>query len=100
MDGGEGGEGGDGGGEGGGGEGGELDLQMHGLSGEHEPVLATPRTLRKREWYQTQPGGQDEYVLDVKSPAVLSDRSSAAAAASHSLLVEMRAPPQEPLSIM
>eukprot|EP00964_Phaeocystis_antarctica_P005684 scaffold3105_cov49-Phaeocystis_antarctica.AAC.1 len=34
------------------------------------------------------------------SDAVVSDRPSAVAAASHSLLVEMKAPPQDPLSIM
>ena len=46
------------------------------------------------------PGGSYELVLDVRSIAVVSDRPSAEAAASHSLLLEMRAPPQEPLSIM
>ena len=39
-------------------------------------------------------------MLDVWSLAVLSDRSSAVAAASHSLWVEMMALPQDPLSIM
>ena len=48
---------------------------------------------------KTQPGGEYEYVYDVPSYAVFSDRSSAVAAASHSLFVEMRAPPQKPLSI-
>ena len=49
-----------------------------------------------------QPGGtnQDQLVLCVLSPEVLSGRSSAVAAASHSLVVEMRPLPQEPLSIM
>ena len=46
------------------------------------------------------PGGVYELVLHVLSIAVLSDRPSAVAAASHSLLVEMRPPPQEPLLIM
>ena len=39
-------------------------------------------------------------MLDVESYAVLSDRSSAVAAALHSLVVEMTALPQDPLSIM
>ena len=48
-----------------------------------------------------QPGGEDEGANHEKSSAVVSgSRPSAVAAASHSLFVEMRAPPQEPLSIM
>ena len=46
-----------------------------------------------------QPGGYELVIAELVI-AVWSDRSSALAAASHSLLVEMRAPPQEPLSIM
>ena len=47
-----------------------------------------------------QPGGASGVVIDEWSSAVWSDRPSAMAAASHSLFVEMRAPPQEPLPIM
>ena len=43
--GGEGGEGGEGGGEGGGSGGdGGVNMQMHGLDEEHEPVLPPPKT--------------------------------------------------------
>ena len=73
---------------------------MHFRYEEHEPVLPPPQTSREPDEKKTQPGGKYEYVLDVRSFAVWSDRSSAVAAASHSLAVEMRAPPQEPLSIM
>ena len=90
-------DGGAGDGGGAGGDGG-VNAQMHCLYEEHEPELPLLWTARER-WTKTQPGGQ--YVeLGVYSYAVLSDRPSAVAAASHSLLVEMRAPPQEPLSIM
>ena len=110
--GGDGGVGGDVGGDGGvggdvGGDGG-VNMQMHWLYQEHGPVLPPPQTwslpggLSGLE-YKKQPGGLNE-LLYSRSPlwssAVLSDRSSAVAAASHSLVVEMRTPPQEPLSIM
>ena len=50
--------------------------------------------------YKKQPGGKVELVYDVRASAVFSDRSSAVAAALHSVVVKMRAPPQEALSIM
>ena len=93
-----------GGGEDGGDSGGDggMNLQMHRSDEEHEPVLRPPQTSRRTPVAQTeswQPGGLFE-LEPPQSNAVLSDRSSAVAAASHSLVVEMRAPPQEPLSIM
>ena len=99
-----GGDGGDSGGDGGdvGGDGGEGggNMQMHWKDEEHEPELPPPLTKRSEDQVSTQPGGRDELVLHVMSLEVLSGRSSAVAAASHSLVVEMRPPPQEPLSIM
>ena len=59
--------------------------------------LEKARVPVEEKW---QPGGQDEIANHEKSSAVLSDRASAVAAASHSLGLEMRPPPQEPLSIM
>ena len=47
-----------------------------------------------------QPGGRYESMVDMRSVEVLSGRSSAVAAALHSLVVEMMALPHEPLSIM
>ena len=56
MGGGNGGDGGDGGdGGGGGGEGG-VNMQMHGLDEEHEPVLPPPQTWRVEDNTKTQPG--------------------------------------------
>eukprot|EP00964_Phaeocystis_antarctica_P080730 scaffold50438_cov57-Phaeocystis_antarctica.AAC.1 len=79
-------------------------MQMHLLDEEHEPELPPPKTLSSPPvpllYSKKQPGGQNESVRDVWSVANLSDRSSAVAAASHSRLLEMRASPQEPLSIM
>ena len=85
--GGEGGDGGDGGGAGG--DGG-ANLQMHFLDEEHGPVLPPPQTSRERDEYNWQPGGWAGFPPHVRSVAVLMDRSSAVAAASHSLTVEMR----------
>ena len=61
------------------------------------PPRQTWRLLDGKNW---QPGARTRTFRDVPSYAVLSDSLSAVAAASHSLLVEMTAPPQEPLSIM
>ena len=108
------GEGGGGLGEGGGGEGeggegdgeGGVNMQMHWLDEEHEPELpaskteSTERRSEFHDWsWKTQPGGCQGVVLYVKSHAVWSGRSSAVAAALHSLMVETTPAPQEPLSI-
>ena len=100
------GDGGGGGGSGGdGGDGGGLNVQMHCLDEEHAPELLPPKRRSLEESLlpggtKTQPWGELVYVPDVRSSAVLANRSSTVAAALHSLAVEMRAPPQEPLSIM
>ena len=72
---------------------------MQCLDEEHKPVLLPPQTKLPNE-VKEQPGEKDWVVPDAMSCAVLSGRSSAVAAASHSLVVMMRPPPQEPLSIM
>ena len=92
-----GGEGGNGRGDGGG-EGG-VNAQMHCCDEVHGSELSKKRKPPKKEVLKTQPGGEDEPEPPEFS-AVWLDRSSAVAAASQSLLLEMRAPPQEPLSIM
>ena len=97
--------GGTGGGGGNVGREGGVNMQMHWLYEEHEPELRPPKTAREdqpadppssRE--RLQPGGKGA-VICVKSLEVLSGRSSAVAAALHSLVVSMIALPHEPLSI-
>ena len=81
-------------------------MQMHfGPFEEHQPDLPLFPTMRLplASW---QPGTVEVHEslaytgVHKSSTAVLSGRSSAVAAAAHSLLAEMRPPPQEPLSIM
>ena len=91
-----GGSGGGGGGDAGGGGG--VNMQMHCWDEEHERVLPPSKTKRMEGKRKAQPGGLSEFVPDVI--AVFSDKSSAVAAASHSLVVMMRPPSQEPLSVM
>ena len=60
-----------------------------------------PEDEEREEETSTHPGGWSDTLIDRGLPEVLSGRSSAVAAASHSLVVEMSPPqPQEPLSIM
>ena len=83
------------------------------MSGERTLAKEPERESDERKTRKTQPGGRNGLQYNVPSVAVSSDRSSAVAAAPHSLTVKMRPavkmrpnlfkmrpPPQEPLSIM
>ena len=71
------------------------------MSGERTLAKEPERESDERKTRKTQPGGRNGLQYNVPSVAVSSDRSSAVAAASHSLLVETTPlMPQEPLSVM